>query len=81
MAKDDSASVITLHQPKRPKTGAERARAYRERKKGGALPTFGCFAANHQLPVPTEHVAGARTMLTPVTAFAAETVTLVTSRP
>jgi hypothetical protein len=38
MADDISAPVITLHQP-RPKeveTGAERARAYRERKKGGA---------------------------------------------
>jgi hypothetical protein len=33
------ASIISLHQPKKPrkaKTGAERARAYRERKKGGA---------------------------------------------
>ena len=38
MADDISASVITLHQPrpKKAKTGAERARAYRERRKGGA---------------------------------------------
>lgn len=37
MADDISASVVTLHQPrpKKAKTGAERARAYRERKKGG----------------------------------------------
>lgn len=34
MAEDNSASIITLHQP-RPKTAAERARAYRERKKAG----------------------------------------------
>jgi hypothetical protein len=32
MADDTSASVITLHQP-RPKTAAERARAYRQRKR------------------------------------------------
>src|SRR6202043_3915215 len=38
MADDISASVVTLHQPrpKKAKTGAERARAYRERKKRGA---------------------------------------------
>jgi hypothetical protein len=70
MAKDDTASIITLHQVKRPKTGADRARAYRERKKGKSelatvanleLPNFG------NLPVPTEHAAGAPSMLTPVT--------------
>jgi hypothetical protein len=40
MADDISASVITLHQPrpKKAKTGAERARAYRERKKVAAVP-------------------------------------------
>jgi hypothetical protein len=40
MADDSSASVITLHQPrpKKAKTGAERARAYRERKKAAAVP-------------------------------------------
>ena len=40
MADDVSASVITLHQPrpKKAKTGAERTRAYRERKKGGGPP-------------------------------------------
>ena len=32
MAKDDSASVIPLHQP-RPKTSAERGRAFRERQR------------------------------------------------
>jgi hypothetical protein len=45
MADDTSASIITLHQPKRPKTPAERARAYRERKKGKSLQD------------PTEHAA------------------------
>jgi hypothetical protein len=34
MATDISASIIPLHQPK-PKTGAERVRAYRERKRAG----------------------------------------------
>ena len=40
LADDISASVITLHQPrpKKAKTGAERARAYRERKKVAAVP-------------------------------------------
>jgi hypothetical protein len=44
MADDISGSVVTLHQPRprKAKTGAERARAYRERKKGGApLPCMG----------------------------------------
>jgi len=35
MATDNSATIIPLHQPKRPKTPAERARAYRLRKKAG----------------------------------------------
>lgn len=37
MADDISASVITLHQPgpTKAKTGAERARAFRQRKKTG----------------------------------------------
>jgi hypothetical protein len=64
MAKDDTASVITLHQPKRAKTGAERARAYREKKKATSLVAKEVVPA---LPVPTEHAAGAPTMLTPVT--------------
>jgi hypothetical protein len=39
MADDISASVITLQpRPKKAKTGAERARAYRERKKVAAVP-------------------------------------------
>jgi hypothetical protein len=40
MADDISASVVTLHQPrpKTAKTSAERARAYRERKKAAAVP-------------------------------------------
>lgn len=33
MAEDTSASILTLVQPRRPKSGAERTRAYRERKK------------------------------------------------
>jgi hypothetical protein len=37
-----AASIIALHQPKKAKTGAERSRAYRRRKrkkaKAGALP-------------------------------------------
>lgn len=33
MADDKTASIITLHQPKRARTPAERARAYRERKR------------------------------------------------
>lgn len=36
MADDKSATIVTLHQPRRPKTAAERARAYRLRKKAGA---------------------------------------------
>jgi hypothetical protein len=33
MAEESIASIIPLHQPKKPKTGAERARAYRQRKR------------------------------------------------
>ena len=33
MATTDTASIISLHQPRKAKTGAERARAYRERKR------------------------------------------------
>jgi len=54
MADDISASVITLHQPrpKKAKTGAERARAYRERKKGGApLPSLPVPAVTPVVPL------------------------------
>jgi hypothetical protein len=37
MAETISASIITLHQPRRPKTDAERAKAYRDRKRQKAL--------------------------------------------
>jgi hypothetical protein len=36
MAEDTSASIIHLHQPRRPKTAAERAKAYRDRKRAAA---------------------------------------------
>lgn len=64
MVDDTSASIITLHQPKRPKTPAERARAYRERKKGKSL------------QVPTEHAVGAPSMLAPLTPLPSQAVTL-----
>ncbi|MEH2547122.1 hypothetical protein V1283_003767 [Bradyrhizobium sp. AZCC 2262] len=40
MADTTSASIVTLHQPQpaRAKTPAERARAYRQRKRAAALP-------------------------------------------
>ena len=40
MADHGSASIVTLHQPRPPKakTPAERARAYRQRKRAAALP-------------------------------------------
>jgi hypothetical protein len=57
MAEHDSASIVTLHQP-RPKTPAERARAYRERKRAAAaktgrgriFPTVSCNSELHALP-------------------------------
>ena len=55
MATDTSASIIPLHQPKRPLTQAERARAYRERKKTKAAPVT---------PAPVTNVTPSR----PVTA-------------
>jgi len=58
MADDTSASVITLHQP-RPKTAAERARAYRQRKRAN-LPAV--------IPAPVS-------VATPVTPRPPETVT------
>jgi hypothetical protein len=64
MADDTSASIITLHQPKRPKTPAERARAYRERKKGKSL------------QVPTEHAVGVPSMFAPLTPLPSQAVTL-----
>jgi hypothetical protein len=54
MADDISGSVVTLHQPRprKAKTGAERARAYRERKKGGApLPSLPVPAVTPVVPL------------------------------
>jgi len=65
MADDNSASIITLHQPQRAaKTPAERARAYRERKKAG-VPVFE-NGPGPSLPVPVP---------TPVTLLPPEPVT------
>lgn len=58
MANDDTASVITLHQP-RPKTAAERAKAYRQRQKAN-LPAVVPAPAPIATPVtvrPPENVA------------------------
>jgi hypothetical protein len=46
MAEDTTASVIPLHQvpPKKPKTGAKRAKAYRQRKRQKAT------AATRKMP-------------------------------
>ena len=57
MATDNSASVLTLVQPRRPMTGAERQRAYRERQK----------AAQALIPAPArpEPTPAAVTLLSP----------------
>jgi hypothetical protein len=68
MATTDTASIITLHQP-RPKTPAERAKAYRDRKAG---------KATEAKPV-TKTVTGV-TPVTPVTASRPVTKTVTASR-
>src|SRR5689334_13079566 len=64
MADHDSAAITLLHQPrpKTAKTPAERARAYRERKRAAALPVGKVRdGADPYLPVSTPgHAAAAR---------------------
>ena len=57
MATTETASIITLHQPqpKKAKTPAERARAYRERKKAAAV-----WDGDHRALVPTTALAYSR---------------------
>jgi hypothetical protein len=50
MAKDDSASVIPLHQPK-PKTAAERGKAFRERQRNRSAVKSGKSAEQPAQPV------------------------------
>ena len=55
MADELSASVITLHQPRKAQTGAERAKAYRERKRsaGTALTVRPPTSPNDEVAVLT----------------------------
>ena len=50
MAKDDSASVVTLHQPK-PKTASERGKAFRERQRNRSAVKPGKSATPPAQPV------------------------------
>jgi hypothetical protein len=72
MADHDTASILTLVQPKRPMTQAERARAYRERKKAAKVPA----TAAMRVEVPPASGPSANT---PKATAAA--VTAVTSHP
>jgi hypothetical protein len=66
MATDNSASIVTLVQPKRPLTGAERTRAYRERQR----------AAKALIPAPAPGRAPATvTLLSPSESVTARHVT------
>ena len=56
MADDYSASIIPLHQPKRPMTPAERARKYRLRKKGKAVTAKAVAAVPAVTPTVTRRV-------------------------
>jgi len=60
MADETLASVIPLHKPKKAKTGAERARAYRQRKKA-SVPAVAARVAT------TLSESGKVTPVTPVT--------------
>ena len=54
MADETIASIIPLHQPKRAKTGAQRARAYRQRKrqkaKAAASPNYESPSSESLIP-------------------------------
>jgi hypothetical protein len=64
MADDTSASVIPLHQPrpKKVKTGAERAKAYRQRRKASA-PTGAPPSSDHLIPLDFPSVDAANPAL------------------
>jgi hypothetical protein len=64
MADDTSASVIALHQPrpKKVKTGAERAKAYRQRRKASA-PTGAPPSSDHLIPLDFPSVDAANPAL------------------
>jgi hypothetical protein len=72
MATDTSATVVTLHQP-RPKTGAERAKAYRDRKREKALILID--------PLAGENPAGLRHVEPRATSRAPEILRDATARP
>ena len=54
MADESIASIIPLHQPKKAKSGAERSRAYRhrKRKKGKAASSPGDESPSSELLIP-----------------------------
>src|SRR6202158_3349166 len=56
MADDTFASIIALHQPKRAKTGAQRARAYRPRKrqKAKAAPSSDAESQSSESLIPVD---------------------------
>src|ERR1700747_3325181 len=74
MVVERTASIIPLHQPRRPKTGAERQRAYRQRKQqqreaapADDLPDIPADVLPNDLPVTSTVASPVTTSVTPVT--------------
>src|SRR6202011_1563064 len=74
MVDDSTASIIPLHQPRRPKTAAERQRAYRQRKRQqcqdastDVLPDVPADVIANDLPVTPAVASPVTANVTPVT--------------
>jgi hypothetical protein len=74
MVDDSTASIIPLHQPRRPKTAAERQRAYRQRKRqqcqdasADVLPDVPADVIANDLPVTPAVASPVTANVTPVT--------------
>lgn len=72
MATDETASIHQLHQPRRAKSAAERAKAYRERQKAAAQPRGGTLPRLPAIPapVPTSVTSSIPVRSTPTVTFA-----------